>query len=141
MPVFLRGRFEHKATHIAGQDNIAADALSRNTTSLFFSVFQLAPPALCPLELDISSLESSIHEYFSRGITNSTHSTYSSAQTQYLGFFISESTSALSRGWHACLPPSCLLRARTISVYLSAVCHLQVSAGHAAVCREAGCNM
>ena len=36
-------RFEHRACHIAGRDNLAADALSRNDADSFFSLLPQAP--------------------------------------------------------------------------------------------------
>lgn len=41
-------QFEHKAEHIAGKINTAADALSRNKLNAFFSIFSQAPRAAEP---------------------------------------------------------------------------------------------
>ena len=36
-------QFEHRAHHVAGRDNVAADALSRDNADAFFTIFPQAP--------------------------------------------------------------------------------------------------
>lgn len=84
--------------------------------------------------LDLTSLEGLVQSFFARGIAQNTIKSYSSAQKHYLSFCL-----------HYHIPPlplselsSCLfaaflahqgLKSQSISSYLSAVWHLQISAG------------
>ena len=79
-------------------------------------------------------MEAAVHRLFAEGLASSTRATYSSAQLRYLNFCSQLGASPLPLTERTlCLFAAFLvnegLRAQSISVYLSAVCHLQVSSG------------
>ena len=84
--------------------------------------------------MDIVSLERAVQSFFSRGLADSSRSSYLFAQKRYLSFCSQFSISPLPVSERSlCLFAAFLanqgLHARTISAYLSAVRHLQISAG------------
>ena len=141
-----RFRFEHRARHIAGKLNTAADAISCN--------FFLCPqaPGSTPSNpnskgtnglphgqlhnMDLASLEGLVRGYFTGSIASRTRSSYSSAQHRYLTvcqitrslLFHCQSTLCL----YAAFLANHGLKFQSISVYLSALRYLQVSAGQQA---------
>ena len=85
-------------------------------------------------QLDITSLENLIRVYFAQGVAKSTRTTYSSAQRRYLNFCELYQIPPLPLSeTSVCLFAAFLvhqgLRAQSISTYLSALRHLQISAG------------
>ena len=49
-------QFEHKAQHVAGKDNTAADALSRNKFDVFISIYPQAPKSAVPCSSPLQEL-------------------------------------------------------------------------------------
>ena len=74
--------------------------------------------------MDIRSLERSVQSLFSSGLADSTKSSYSTAQKRYLSFCSQLNLSPLPL-----TEKTLCLQLRTISAYLSALRHLQISAG------------
>ena len=147
--VFLEAhyRFEHTVSHIPGVLNRAADVLSRNNLPTFLSVFPQAHPSSStgttaaavdaigydPV-LDLTALDRAIHQYFAEGIAWSMADSYGSAKCRYLDFCNSAGVPPLPvTELSACRFIVYLamqgLKAQSIAVYLSALRHLQVSAG------------
>lgn len=84
--------------------------------------------------MDINKLESLVQTYFTRGIAQNTMRTYSSAQKRYLLFCLAYGITPLPLSEvSTCLFAAFLahqgLKSQSISAYLSALRHLQVSAG------------
>lgn len=129
-------RFEIAAFHIAGKKNQAADALSRNK---YFLICPQAgkhlvaiPMPLLELLLSQSlSLEGIVCQLFAKGIAANTRATYSSAQRRYrekFGISVLPLTDCSLCLFAAFLANEGLC-AQSISVYLSAIRHLQISTG------------
>ena len=134
-------QFEHSASHIAGPQNRAADCLSRNRVLFDLSPGQSIPHAVTsitaapsPQPQPLPTLEAAVHRLFAEGLASSTRATYSSAQLRYLNFCSELGASPLPlTECTLCLFAAFLVNeglcAQSISVYLSAICHLQVSSG------------
>ena len=85
-------------------------------------------------ELDLSSLEGLVHSFFARGIAQNTVKSYSSAQRRYLAFCLTYQIPPLPLSeLSTCLFATFLahqgLKSQSIAIYLSALRHLQITAG------------
>ena len=113
--------------HIAGVNNSAADMLSRNNITEFFS--------LCPQVSRLpTQLWSSVQKYFEQSVATSTRDTYAIGQNRFLGFCheiqrqplpASETTLLLFVSHLATIS----LSHSTIKVYLAAVRHMHMTQG------------
>ena len=143
-------QFDHVAKHVAGRDNVAADALSRNRLPQFVALFPQGsttsvelpePLRLLLLQPPLSTLEGFAKELFAKGLASRTKSSYGSAQRRYLTFCDCYSLSPLPLSEsNLCLFAAFLahegLQPQSISGYLSALRHLQITAGLAAPARS-----
>ena len=135
-------KFEQVAQHVPGKMNTAADAISRNRSSEFHSMYpqaQQCPSSIPHLlltmvlrpdsDLDISKLEGDVLTYFARGLSPSTMRTYKSAKQRYLVFCQNINIPPLPLSeYSTCLFAVHLaqqgLSPQSISAYMSAVRHL-----------------
>ena len=129
------------ATYISGVNDLA-DALSRDNFLSPHPQAQLSPAPLPPElldltiikkpELDIPSLDRLVESYFRSGLAPSTRHSYTSAKRRFLSFCdVSKSTPLPVTEQLLCRYVSFLaeqgLSSKSIKLYLSAVCHLQIS--------------
>ena len=140
--------FWFSASHIAGELNTGADALSRNNLSLFFSqapkaaqnpAFSLHPSSAhittdSEHHMDVHSLDGAVQHYLTSALAQSSHNTYQAAANKYLGFCESFNLSSLPTSeatlchFSACLAQQGLAYS-TIRTYLSGIRQLQIAQG------------
>ncbi len=146
--VFIAARFDFvfTAAHIRGRDNVLADALSRNKSPLFLSLFPQAlrtptplPQALQdlligsrPAGLDLANLDKSVEFFFRNSLASSTQRSYASAQSRYLTFCSEHSLLPLPVGEPTLCRFASFLALQnishaTIKCYLSAIRRLQIA--------------
>ena len=90
-------RLEFSASQIAGQRNMAADALSQDNLDLFSFLYPQVPHSPVPQviqrlllhsppRLELSSIDKLVRQLFADGLSSSTISSYSSGIRKYLSF-------------------------------------------------------
>ena len=135
--------FSFKSVHIAGRDNVAADGISRNNSSLFLQITPAAERFPIPIPAEVKTaicqiaprkLETTAEFYFSKGIADSTRKSYLSARNRYIKFCKNTSLITLPLTENKlCLFVSHIadsgLKYQTIKCYLSGLRYFQISAG------------
>ena len=128
--------------HIAGAENTAADALSRDNLEVFFQLNPQAKKHPSPGAADTSSprlalanLEETLSGYLAQSIAPSTLRTYQSGQRRFLRFCTDSGRQPLPLSEHTlCLFVAHLasqgLVPQTIKSYLSAIRYFNVMVGH-----------
>ena len=133
--------FDFVGEHIPGNDDIAADALSRNNLALFSCLFPQAMQVPIPqpvldsgqTQLGISRMDILVQGLLDQGIARSTQAVYRSGWKRYSKFCQEHSQPPLPLSEHTLCQFAAVMSQevtwKTIRIYLSALCFFQIRAG------------